>query len=120
MIAMVDPQATKWVPTVAWTELLARSGVLAFITHGDCIDGHRTEPHSLLAQLARHAGLAEIDRIALLEVPIRDGALADQTPVTAPEPAIAGTGMPRHVRVHSDLLVFARPGAAETGTRQRR
>ncbi|MFE1961542.1 hypothetical protein [Streptomyces sp. NPDC059479] len=118
VIAMVNPQATEWVPTLAWTELLAPSGVLAFITHGDYVDGRWTEPHGLLTHLARHVGLAEIDRIALLEVPIRDGALADQTPTRASQLAVAGAGIARYVRVHSDLLVFARPPAAETGTGQ--
>jgi hypothetical protein len=120
VIVMVDPRATDWVLTVVWNTLLAPSGILAFITHSDHVAGRWTDPSILLAQTARHAGLAEIDRIALLEVPVRDGALASPASSWAAMTLTAPTGEPRHVRVHSDLLVFAQPQPEEHHAEQER
>ncbi|GAA1895351.1 hypothetical protein [Streptantibioticus ferralitis] len=118
VIAIVDPHATDWILTLPWHALVTPTGILAFITHGDHVDGRWTDPSSLLAHTARHAGLAEIDRIALLEVPIRDGALASPAASWAAMTLTAPTGEPRHARVHSDLLIFAHPQPEEHGTKE--
>ncbi|WP_405657717.1 hypothetical protein [Streptomyces sp. NBC_00079] len=112
VIALVDPHDPDWVSRITWSELLARSGVLAFITHSDCMQGRLADITSLLTHTAHRTGLTALDRVVLLEVPIRFGALATEAEADLSD---SGTPAPHHVRVHSDLLLFTRPAsAAET------
>lgn len=110
VITVVDPRAADWVPGTPWGDFLAPDGILAFITHSDYCEGQLIDPGSLIADTAHRAGLAGIDRMALLEVPIRCSALtAPPNAGTAPRsrPGRAAPG-PRHERIHSDLYLYAR------------
>ncbi|MCT9084462.1 hypothetical protein [Streptomyces fulvoviolaceus] len=109
IVTAVDPQSADWTLAVPWSTLLAPSGTLSFITHGDQVQGRWADPFGLLIHLARHTGLAEIDRIALLEVPIQDGTLASRRGRSAGVTLTTPSATPHHARVHSDLLVFALP-----------
>lgn len=112
-ITAIEPDATDWAGAVPWDALLTPSGLLAVITHGDYVGGRWVDPCSAVRRIADRAGLAEIDRIALLEVPIRDGALDVPVATRAARPLTASAGLPRHARVHSDLLIFTRPRGEE-------
>lgn len=116
VITVVDPRAADWVPGTPWGDFLAPDGTLAFITHSDYDEGQLIDLGSLLADTTHRAGLAGIDHVALLEVPIRRSTLtAPPNAGTAPRgrPGKAATG-PRHERVHSDLYLYA-PALSGTG-----
>lgn len=91
--------------------LLASSGLLAFITHSDRQGGRLIDPAGLLTRTARNAGLPPLDRVALLQIPIRDGALAPEPapPAVLPVDDEPFAPVPWRMRVHADLLLFARP-----------
>jgi hypothetical protein len=111
VIALVDPRHPEWVPDVLWGNLLAPSGILAIITHSDRQGGRLIDPCGLVTRAARSAGLAPLDRVALLHVPVRDGALVSEAdrPAVLPTNDASFAAAPWHIRVHADLLLFARP-----------
>ncbi|MEV0220668.1 hypothetical protein [Streptomyces sp. NPDC050704] len=111
VIALVDPHHPQWVHDVSWGRLLTPSGVLAVITHSDRRRGRLIDPGGLVTRAVGSAGLAPLDHIALLQLPVRDGALAPEPDLSAvlPSDAAPGVTTPRHIRVHADLLLFARP-----------
>ncbi|GAB3474346.1 hypothetical protein [Amycolatopsis cihanbeyliensis] len=84
------------------------------ITHGDRSRDRLTDPADSLVRAAHRAGLRYLDRIALLRIPVRDGALAVASPATHPRPqapARPAATPARHTQVHDDLLVFSRQPA---------
>jgi hypothetical protein len=103
IITVVDPRAPDWVRTPAWGDRLQPNGVLATITHGDHDAGVWLDPAPVIVAAAKHAGLAYLDHVALLEAPVRDGRLT-----ISPAPA-AGPLTP--VRAHADLYLFTRPAS---------
>ena len=114
VITAADPRTLDWFRPADWAGLLTPTGTLAVITHGDRSRDRLTDPAGSLVRAAQHAGLRYLDRIALLRVPVRDGALAVATP--APHPRPQGPARPlatpaRHTQVHDDLLVFTRQPA---------
>ena len=110
VIVPVDPHFPDWIPSVSWSGLLAPSGVLAFITHSDRQWGRLIEPGSFVTRAARGAGLVPLDRVVLLNIPVRDGALAVEPdlPTVLSTADAPGAPVPWHTRVHADLLLFAR------------
>ncbi|MBQ1091390.1 hypothetical protein [Streptomyces sp. B93] len=77
------------------------SGVLAFVTHSDCQGGRLIDPGIVVTRAAWGTGLAPLDRVALLQVPILNSTLA-------PSPDLPCSSAPWHTRVHADLLLFTR------------
>lgn len=122
IIALVDPRHPEWVPDVPVGSLLAPSGVLAVITHSDHQRGRLIDPGSLVTRAARSAGLAPLDHVALLQLPVRDGALAPEPdmPTVLPTDDAPCAPVPWHIRVHADLLLFARPQHAVDPRREER
>ncbi|MFC4464007.1 hypothetical protein ACFPH6_05425 [Streptomyces xiangluensis] len=118
VIAIVDPHDPIWVPGVSWGSLLAPSGILAFITHSDHQWGRLIDPTGLVTRAARSVGLAPVDRVVLLHIPVRDGALGPEPDLPAALPADGApcAPAPRHTRVHADLLLFARARRAADHT----
>lgn len=110
VITIVDPHDPDWVAGVSWGGRLAPSGILAFITQSDRQRGKLIDPGGLVARAARGAGLAPLDRVVLLHIPVRDGALAPEPdlPTVLPTGDAPGGPMPWHARVHADLFLFAR------------
>lgn len=110
IITAAEPHTLDWFHPTDWTGLLTPNGTLAVITHGDRSNGRLADPAGALVRTAHHAGLRYLDRIALLRVPVRDGALAAATPTTRDgsqaSPGRSTTAI-RHTQVHDDLLVFA-------------
>lgn len=108
VIVIADAPAPAAVPAITWSHLLNASGVLAFITHG--YDPGRRAGHlgTVILRSAAVAGLVQIARIPLLEVPIRRGALAPELPA-----GFADHDRPPWPRRHADLFIFAIPGAGE-------
>ncbi|WP_344593295.1 hypothetical protein [Streptomyces violaceusniger] len=121
VITFVDPRDPEWVADTPWCDLLMPNGSVAFITHSDHQQGRLIDPSSLLTHTAHRAGLTALDHVVLLETPIRRSGL------TAPSPRASTALFPqrqadsseaRHMRIHSDLYLFARPRAevdAEVG-----
>ncbi|WP_346158875.1 hypothetical protein [Streptomyces mordarskii] len=113
VITFVDPRDPDWVADTPWPDLLTPNGTLAFITHSDHLQGRLIDPGSLLTHTAHRAGLIALDHVVLLETPIRRSGL------TAPPPREAtplsqrrtDASKARHIRIHSDLYLFARPRA---------
>lgn len=105
----------------AWTSLLRPGGILAVLTHSGDHAGRFVDPTGSIVTTARHAGLRYLQHIVTLQAQVRDGALAVH-PVRQCRPGVLhrGDGPRRHVRVHADVLVFARPAqpaANENGER---
>ncbi|MBL7520637.1 hypothetical protein I6A84_21730 [Frankia sp. CNm7] len=87
-----------------WVSLLALPGLLAVITHAESHGGWLVDPIVDITAAAFDSGLALVDRIVLVEVPLQDLLSADA----------AGSGRfddsPGPIamrRACSDLLVFA-------------
>jgi hypothetical protein len=120
IITAAEPRTLDGLDLTDWTGLLTPTGVLAVITHGDRSGDRFTDPAGPLVCSAHHAGLRYLDRIALLTVPVADGALAVTRPATgdrSPTPPTLSTTSIRHTPVHDDLLVFTRQPAAAGATK---
>ena len=121
IITAVEPHTLDWFRPTDWNDLLTPTGTLAVVTHGDRRSGPLADPAGALVRAAHHAGLRYIDRIALLRVPVRDGALAATAPATGDRsqaPSGRATTSVRHTQVHDDLLVFTNqpaPSSAADG-----
>ncbi|AHH98524.1 hypothetical protein [Kutzneria albida] len=105
IITAAEPRALDWFHPTDWAGLLAQTGTLAVITHGDHSGGRLTDPAGPLVHTAHHTGLRFTDRIALLRVPVHNGTLtvadagAYDRSQTLPGPS---------TKVHDDLFVFTR------------
>jgi hypothetical protein len=84
--------------------VLRPGGVLAVITTSPAPAGQLTDLAGHAVASARAAGLIYAQHIVLVHAAIRGDHLA-------PGPAATGiAGLPGGCRVHSDLLVFTKPG----------
>ena len=84
--------------------MLRPGGVLAVITAHPAPGGQLTDLAGHAVATARAAGLIYAQHIVLVHAAIRDGQLA-------PEPGPAcPADLPGGCRIHSDLLVFTKPG----------
>jgi hypothetical protein len=110
VIATVDAHHSDWATGTDWGRLLAPCGVLAFITQSDRRWGRLVDSTGRLIRTAGCCGLDLFDRVVLLRVPIRNGAL-DAGPVLPGllPTDVTGGRAPRPARVHADLLLFTRP-----------
>ncbi|WP_413116193.1 hypothetical protein ACK1X7_36785 [Streptomyces sp. CY1] len=114
VITFVDPRDSDWVDDAPWHDLLMPNGTLAFITHSDHQQGRLIDPSNRLTHTAHRAALIALDHVVLLEIPIRRSNLTAPPPrkATAPLPQRqADASKARHMRIHSDLYLFARPRA---------
>ena len=111
VVTATTPRTIDWLRPIDWAGLLTPNGTLAVITHGDHRNGRLIDPASCLVRAAHREGLRYLDRIALLRVPVRDGALAVTAPATharSQDSARPHAASIRHAQVHDDLLVFSR------------
>ncbi|CAO5151273.1 conserved hypothetical protein [Frankia sp. AiPs1] len=106
VVTVVDPTRTGWVHGVPWDRLVAPGGMLAVITRSESIAGGLLDPTGALVAATGRYGLALLDRLVLLEIPIAE--------LGGPPTTLAHQVVAR--RVHSDLLLFVLP----TGPRERR
>ncbi|MFI5593539.1 hypothetical protein ACIA5G_51535 [Amycolatopsis sp. NPDC051758] len=111
VIIATEPRALDWFRPADWADLLTSIGTLAVITHGHREPGRVMDPAGPLVRAAHHVGVRYLDRVALLRVPVRDGALA----AAAPAAQIFAAPI-RHLPVHDDLLVFTRQPTSMSGT----
>jgi len=109
VIATAEPRTVDRFRPTDWAGKITPTGVLAVITRGSRSADRLTDPAGSLVRDAHRAGLRYVDRIALLRVPIRDGALVGATSPTRPLDTPV-----RHSQMHDDLLVFS-PQQAPTG-----
>lgn len=116
VIASVDPRAPLDDRlddrlALVCARLLRVGGILAVITHSHWTAGRLSDPTGAIVTAAQNADLLYLQHIVALHTPIRDGHLV--WPPTRPRPvwtaADTGRTRARHVRAHSDLLVFAQP-----------
>lgn len=100
--------------------LLRVGGILVVLTHSDWQTGELVDPTGAVVAAAQNADLLYLQHIVALHTPVRGGRFATEN---LPDPAgtaadaqarmehrAAVRGLPApHVRVHSDVLVFAQP-----------
>lgn len=96
VVTAVDPHALDWIAHLPWTGLLTCPGLLAVVTLGDRREVRWVDPLPVLTGSLTGAGLAWHDRIVLHHDPAEP----------APGPPDPGTAA-RHLRVHTELLLFA-------------
>ncbi|MDI5969856.1 hypothetical protein POF50_011000 [Streptomyces sp. SL13] len=116
VILIAHKPAPVAVPSVTWSHLLRPGGALAVITHGYASGNREGSLGTALRRSAAADGLVQIDRIPLLEEPIRHGAPAPGRPTSFAEHD--GPPWPRR---HADLFLFTMPSAreaCETGARR--
>jgi hypothetical protein len=104
-----EPAAGPGVLYAACQRVLRPGGVLAVITASTpCPGGLRDDPGEAITQ-ARAAGLIYAQHIVALHAPICGSQLTPRPDDTArPDQA---AGLPAvHIRIHTDLLVFTKPG----------
>jgi len=104
-----EPAAGPGVMYAACQRALRPGGVLAVITASTpCPGGLRDDPGEAITQ-ARAAGLIYAQHIVALHAPIAGSQLAPGPGDTARPDQAAGLAAV-HVRIHSDLFVFIKPG----------
>lgn len=96
VVTVVIPTRLDWFTHIAWDRLLSPTSMLAVVSHSDSRGGWLIDPTTEVHAAAARNGLALLDRIVLLEVPLHQ-----LSRPAAPIP----TGTLAH-RVHSDLLLF--------------
>src|SRR5690606_33680370 len=100
--------------------LLRDVSILAVLTHSDWSQGELVDSTGAVVGAAQSADLLYLQHVVALHVPVRDGRFATEL-----LPDADGTGAERrastehravvrglpapHIRVHSDVLVFAQP-----------
>ncbi|ONH25234.1 hypothetical protein [Pseudofrankia asymbiotica] len=97
VVTVVEPTRLGWFTRIDWGGLLAVGGTLAVISRADSIGGWLIDPTVELATAAGRSGLALLDRIVLLEIPLDQ---LDRPATPIPAGIVAQ-------RVHSDLLLFS-------------
>jgi hypothetical protein len=90
VIAFVGPSPLDWVTDVSWEALLAPTGLLIFVTHGDVDQASNHARSDLLVRTARRVGLLPLGRVRM----------------TFPGPAFRGSSTGR---VCADARLFIRP-----------
>jgi hypothetical protein len=109
VITAAEPRVLDSLKPTDWAPLLTSTGALAIITHSEHKRGQLHDPARPLVIAAHDAGLRYQDRIALLRIPVRDGAL-----IGGPTGSPGGFKPPRHpvpiavrhTQAHADLLIF--------------
>lgn len=96
VVTVVAPTRLGWFTRTAWDRLLAPGGTLAVLTRSDSRGGWLIDPTVELTSAAWCGGLAMVDRIVLLEVPLHQ---LDRPAAPVPARTVAK-------RVHSDLLLY--------------
>ncbi len=96
ILVAIPPAATADVDLAALAGLLAPTGILAILTHQDHRGGVLLDPTGALTLAAGAAGLAPVDRIVVVQIP-----LEETVRPASPLPASAVGA-----RVHCDLLLF--------------
>ncbi|MCE7009903.1 hypothetical protein LWC34_44930 [Kibdelosporangium philippinense] len=118
LIASVRPEHTDTSELLA--HLAAHSlrvgGILTVFTHCDWSRGELTDPTGRIVTAGQNADLLYLQHIIALHTPIRDGHIATtvdgrdaaEHARTRHRAVVRGLPAP-HLRVHSDILVFAQP-----------
>lgn len=101
---------------LAAARLLRVGGILVALTHNDAAGGELTDPTGQLVTSAQYADLLYLQHIVAVHVPIRSGRfhvdLNDHgtQKVSRAQRRAAVRRLPApHLRIHSDVLVFAQP-----------
>ena len=117
VITAVEPRTVDWFRPADWAGLLARTGVLAVVTHGVQSRDRPVDPADSLVRAAHQAGLRYLDRIALLRVPVHQVAAPSKGALL--RASVGSLAMrARRIQAHDDLFVFTRrpaPSAAAKG-----
>jgi len=97
VVTVVEPTRLGWFTRIDWGGLLGVGGTLAVVSRCESLGGWLIDPSVELAAAVGRGGLALLDRIVLLEIPLDR---LDRPAAPIPNGVIAQ-------RVHSDLLLFS-------------
>lgn len=101
---------------LAAARLLRVGGIFVALTHNDAAGGELTDPTGQLVTSAQYADLLYLQHIVAVHVPIHSGRFqidftdhgAEKLRRARHRAAMRGLPTP-HLRIHSDVLVFAQP-----------
>ncbi|MCP2182186.1 hypothetical protein LY12_003479 [Prauserella alba] len=117
-----DTLSLHRIARAAATQLRA-GGIFAVYTHSDSHRGRLIDPTGDIVAACQHADLLYLQHIVALHTPIRAGHLhSDPSPAHTTDHDRAhhrahARGLPApHLRVHSDILVFAQPSETDTSS----
>lgn len=101
---------------LAAARLLRVGGIFVALTHNDSANGELTDRTGQLVTSAQYADLLYLQHIVAVHVPIHSGRFQvdlndhDAEGLHRAQHRAAARGLPTpHVRIHSDVLVFAQP-----------
>lgn len=66
IVTITVPHAADWTAAVSWDRLLTPTGILTILTHSEYVSGRFIDPCRSLLHTAGGAGLAMLDRIAVV------------------------------------------------------
>lgn len=104
VIVAFDPDGPDRFDPSRWVPTLGSTGNVAVITHSHHLHGRWVDPGPALLSASAHAGLACLDHVILLQVPLRT--VAGTTSV--PARGVGENHRPAASTVHADLYVFTR------------
>jgi hypothetical protein len=107
VIVTFDPDGPDRFDPSNWARTLDSRGRIAVITHSHHLHGGWVDPGPALLADSRRAGLARLDHVVLLQVPVRT--VADATSASSQG---ADENPRTAVTVHADLYVFTRSEVA--------
>jgi hypothetical protein len=106
VIVAFDPDGPDRFDPSLWASALGSQANVAVITHSQHLHGRWVDPGPALLAASAHTGLAYLDHVVLLQVPLR--AVAGTT--SAPARSADGNPSAVAITVHADLYVFTRAG----------
>jgi hypothetical protein len=106
VIVAFDPDGPDRFDPARWARVLDSRGNIAVITHSHHLHGRWIDPGPTLLADSRRAGLACLDHVVLLQVPVRTVTAATSMPCQG-----ADENPHAAVTVHADLFVFTPAGS---------
>jgi hypothetical protein len=109
VVAAVSPHDVDWFARTDWNAVLAQTGILAAITHGDVWNGRFRDQLATIVGTLRSQGWSWLDHIAVLTQLLPDSA-ATPSPLSASTANHATVLDPESLAirsVHHDVLLFS-------------
>ncbi|MEV0238035.1 hypothetical protein [Nonomuraea sp. NPDC050786] len=108
---LIDAPVQTTVDPAGLAALLKPGGHLVVVTGLHRGEQDLIDPAPSLIAGVKRSGLAYMQHIVALRVPVRSGQLEQPPEWGAPRPGPTRAGLPGSARVHSDVLIFTKPRA---------